>query len=97
MQKEETTFSMRREKDAIEYLRQNQTARPFDCPHLLVAHKTFTHGNTTFEKGELLCTNCFLDICCIFSRAKADDDGRITARCSKPREEVVAVFKENYE
>ena len=87
------TFQMADQNSAIEYLRSRQGTRPFNCPYLVVVKDSFRHGNTTFEKGHMLCTSGFLDLCCLFNRARADENGNVVAKCRKNAEEVEVVLK----
>lgn len=92
-EKKEPIFSMGKEKDAIEHLRKNQGTTPFRCPHLIIVHERMKHGSTMFEKGDILCTSGFLDICCLFSRVKADEEGNIVTRCRKDNEGLEVRFR----
>ncbi|MBW2972470.1 hypothetical protein KY359_05530 [Candidatus Woesearchaeota archaeon] len=93
MESKEKTFKIYNEKEAIEYLRKNQGTKPFNCPHLLIVPEKMKHGSTMFEKGDLLCTDGFLDICCIFNRARADDKGNIVAKCRKCAGDIKISFR----
>jgi hypothetical protein len=82
------------ERCMIECMKKNPAKMPFNCPYLLVVSKGMKRGGTPFEEGDMLCTNGFLDVCCIFSRAKADENGNIIAQCRKTQEELVIVLRE---
>ena len=93
MEKENKVFKINSAKDAIEHLMKGRCKMPFNCPHVLVVPERMKHGSTVFEKGDILCKSNFLDVCNLFNRAKADEEGNVIARCCKVNGDLMVKFR----
>ncbi|MBW2972474.1 hypothetical protein KY359_05550 [Candidatus Woesearchaeota archaeon] len=93
MEQEEKNARMKNTRELISNMMVNRGTLPFPCPHLVIAQKEIRNGKSVFEKGDLICTSGFLDMCCIFNTAKADEEGNISAVCRKDCDERKIIFR----